>query len=323
MATVTARKLLLFAVLVLSSNALAQNLRVQVTYTNDRAVTTHARVQLMSSASNNAIAEEFTNDRGEVTFLDIGKGDYHIVVTGDGIQDADSGIFEVEGRIGSQFISIAVQRTGEGAQKGKSGGPAVSVKQLKVPSDARSKYDEATRLMAKSDWAGATAQLNQAIALYPAYAEAYNNLAAAQSRLGNRKAAREALQKAVSVDDQFAPGFVNLAHMEEGDQNYEAAETLFAKAAAIDPNAETLTLLCRTQFLNKHYDAAIATAHQVHAMPHGSFALVHYVAARSYQRENRTSDAIAEFKTLLQEDPSGARADAVRKELTEMENKAH
>jgi len=321
---VTARKLLLFAALLLSSNALAQNLRVQVTYSNDRAVTTHARVQLMSSASNNAIAEEFTNDRGEVTFLDVGKGDYHIVVTGDGIQDADSGIFEVEGRIGSQFISIPVQRTGEGAQKGKPGGPAVSVKQLKIPSEARSKYEEATRLMAKSDWAGAIGQLNQAIALYPAYAEAYNNLAAAQSRLGNRKAAREALQKAVSVDDQFAPAFVNLANMEEVDQNYDAAETLFAKAVAIDPsNVETLTLLCRAQFLDKHYDAAIATAHQVHAMPHGAFALVHYVAARSYQRENRTSDAIAEFKTLLQEDPSGARADAVRKELTEMENKAH
>jgi tetratricopeptide (TPR) repeat protein len=328
---VTVRKLLLSAVLLLSCNAPAQirntglgNLRVLVIYTDDRAVTDHARVQLMSSASNNSVTEQFTNDLGEVEFYNIETGDYHIVVTGDGIQDTDSGIFEVDGRKGSQSITIAVKRTGEGAHLAKSGTPSVSLNQLKIPSDAKSKYDEAGQLMAKADWAGAIGRLNQAIAIYPGYAEAYNNLAAAESRLGNRNRAREALQKAIRVDDHFAPALINLANLEQRDQHHQAAETLLTKAAAIDPsNAETLTLLCRAQLLDKHYDAAIATAHRVHAMPHGSFALVHYMAARAYQREGRTSDAIAEFKTLLQEEPSGARADAVRKELAESESKAH
>ncbi len=327
----TAHKLLLPTVLVLSLCALAQfktagvgNLRVRVVYTNDRSVPAHARVQLMSSASNNPIAEQFTNDLGEVEFYGIDEGDYHVVVMGEGIQDADSGIFEVDGRKGSQSISITVQRTAEGGHDARPGTPSISINQLKIPNGAKTKYDEASQLMAKADWVGAIGRLNQAIAIYPAYAEAYNNMAAAQARLGNRSRAREALLKAVSVDDHFVPGFVNLAHLEERDQNYQAAETLFAKAVAIDPsNAEMLTLLCRAQLLDKHYDTAIATAHRVHAMPHGSFAIVHYIAARAYQRENRSSEAIAEFKTLLQEEPSGARADAVRKELAEMESKAH
>ncbi len=324
-------KLLLPAVLLLSFSAGAQfrsagvgNLRVLVIYTDNRAVTGHARVQLMNSASNNSVTEQFTNDLGEVEFYSIEAGDYHLVVTGDGIQDTDSGIFEVDGRKGSQSITITVKRAGEGAHSGKSGTPSVSVNQLKIPSDAKSKYDEASQLMAKADWAGAIGRLNQAIAIYPAYAEAYNNLAAAESRLGNRNRAREALQKAISVNDHFAPALVNLANLEQRDQNHQAAETLLTKAAAIDPsNAETLTLLCRAQLLDKHYDAAIATAHRVHAMPHGSFAIVHYMAGRAYQREGRSSDAIAEFKTLLQEEPSGARSDAVRKELMELESKAH
>jgi len=327
---VTYRKLLLPAVLLLSFSAQAQfktgagNLRVRVAYTDDRAVALHIRVQLMNSASNNPIAEEFTNGLGEAEFYGIDQGDYHVVVTGEGIQDADSGIFEVDGRKGSQNISITVKRTGEGAHTDSPGTSSVSVKQLKIPSDAKNKYDEASRLMAKEDWAGAIGQLNQAIAIYPAYAEAYNNLAAAQTRLGNWSRAREALEKAISVDDHFLPGLVNLGHLEERDRNYQAAETLFAKAVAIDSsNAETLTLLCRAQLLDKHYDAAIATAHRVHAMPHGSFAIVHYIAARAYQRENRAPDAISEFKTLLLEEPSGGRADAVRKELAHMESKAH
>ena len=327
----TCRKLLLPAVLLLSLYASAQfktsglgNLKVRVTYGDDRSVGARLRVQLMNSASNNPMGEEFTNDLGEVEFYAIDQGDYHVLVTGEGIQDADSGIFEVDGRKGSQSISITVLKTGEGAHTAKPGVPSVSVNQLNIPSDARSKYDEASQLMAKADWTGAIGRLNQAVAIYPAYAEAYNNMAAADARLGHWAEAREALQKATSVDDHFAPGFVNLGHLEEREQKFEAAETLYAKAAAIDPsNAQTLTYLCRAQLLDKHYDAAIATAHRVHAMPHDQLAIVHYIAARAYQRESRTSDAIAEFKTLLQEEPSGARAEAVRKELAEMESKGH
>ena len=144
------RKLLLPAVFLLSLSAWAQfkaaglgNLRVLVVYTDDRAVTTHARVQLMSSASNNPIGEEFTNDLGEVEFYGIDEGDYHVVVMGEGIRDADSGIIQVDGRKGSQSISITVKRTEEGTHTAKAATASVSVNQLKIPHDAKSKFDEA------------------------------------------------------------------------------------------------------------------------------------------------------------------------------------
>ena len=145
-------------------------------------------------------------------------------------------------------------------------------------------------------------------------------MAAAHVRLGEWTQAREALQKATTVDDHFAPGFVNLGHLEERDHSFQAAEDDYAKAAALDPgNVRTMTYLCRAQLLDKHYDAAIATAQRVHGMPHDKLAIVHYIAARAYQHENRKADAIAEFKIMLQEEPSGARADEVRKELAELD----
>jgi len=302
------------------------NLRIRITYTDDRATTVRARVRLFTAGNSEVIAEGFCDDAGAVEFNAVPIGTYHLIVSGEGLQETDSGSFEVDSRKTTQSIFVAVRKTGENrdAAGEKRGGPSVSVNQLKIPEDARNKLNEATQLMVKADWAGAIGRLNQAIAIYPAYAEAYNNLAAVQARLGNLNQARESLQKATSVDDHFAPGFVNLGHLEEREQKFQAAETQFAKAAAIDPsNVETLTLLCRAQLLDKHYDSAVATAHKVHAMPHTAFAIVHYIAARAFQRENRTSDAIAEFKTLLQEEPSGARADAVRKELADMESKAH
>ena len=323
----TVRKLLfLSAFLLLTLVVLAQfksgvgNLKVRVTYGDGHPAEARLRVQLMNSASNNPMGEEFTNDQGEVQFYSIDEGDYHVLVTGDGIQDADSGIIEVDGRKGSQDVSITVQRAGEGAQRGKPGAPSVSVNQLKVPPDAKSKYDEASQAIAKGDYAGAVERLTQAIAIYPNYAEAYNNLAAAYTRQEEWAKAREALRKATSMDGHFAPGFVNLGHLDEREQSFQAAEDDYAKAAALDPgNVRTMTYLCRAQLLDKHYDAAIATAQRVHALPHGQLAIVHYIAARAYQHENRKADAIAEFKIMLQEEPSGARADEVRKELVELD----
>jgi hypothetical protein len=173
---VTCPKLLLLVVLLLSLSARAQfkaaglgNLRVLVVYTDDRAVAAHTRVQLMSSASNNPIGEEFTNDLGEVKFYGIDEGDYHVVVMGEGIQDADSGIIQVDGRKGSQSISITVKRTGEGAHAAKPGTPSVSVQNLKIPSDAKAKYDEASQLMAKGDWPGAIGRLNRIIKGRPSW----------------------------------------------------------------------------------------------------------------------------------------------------------
>jgi tetratricopeptide (TPR) repeat protein len=325
---VSYRKFLLPVVFLLSLCSAAQfksgvgNLKVRVIYSDGRSVGARLRVQLMNSASNNAMGEEFTNDQGEAEFYSIDEGDYHVLVTGDGIQDADSGIIEVDDRKGSQSISITVERASEAG--GKPGTPSVSVSQLKIPSDAKAKYDEASQLMAKADYAGAIERLNQAIAIYPKYVEAYNNLAAAETRLSNWNEAREALQKATNVDNHFAPGFVNLGHLDERELNFQGAETQYAKAAELDPsNATTLTYLCRAQLLDKHYAAAIATAQRVHGMPHDKLALVHYMAARAYQHENRTSAAIGEFKIMLQEEPSGARADAVRKEVATLESKAH
>jgi len=50
-------------------------------------------------------------------------------------------------------------------------------------------------------------------------------------------------------------------------------------------------------------------------MAHAGYASVHYISARALLDENRTQDAVSQFQLMLTEEPTGARADAVRKEL--------
>jgi tetratricopeptide (TPR) repeat protein len=296
------------------------NVHVYVTYSDDRPVTEQVKVALVGGSSGSQISDTFTNDRGEVTFMNVNAGNYHVVVSGAGIQSAESDSFLVDERKSTQSVLVRVRRQGDNgeAKAGKSG--TISASDLKVPKKASQEFDKATKLMANQEWQKAIDQLNQALALYPGYAEAYTNLGVVYARLGDSEKEREALQKAIAANDHFAPAFSNLARMEMKEHNFAAAEGHLTQAVSADPtDVRTLVLLAQSQLLNHHYQDAIASAGKVHSMAHDTYALVHFVAARAWERLNRFPDAVSEFKIFLTEEPTGDRATAARQEMAAIE----
>jgi tetratricopeptide (TPR) repeat protein len=298
------------------------NVRVRIVYPNERPAGKQLRVRLMNGAGGETVADYFTTDNGAVEFNGVPVGVYHIVVSGEGIEEADSGQFEVDRRKVSQSIFITVHAVN--ANHGAQGAQSVAAVDLSVPDDARKEFDKATKAMADQDWASAQQRLSHAIELYPQYALAYSNLGLVYARLKDPVHEREALEKAIKLDDHMVPASVNLAKLcfREGDS--VRAESLLEAAVRGDPsNAEALALLAQAQLLNKQFDAAITSARAVHAMPHANFAVVHYIAARALERENRPQDAIVELQVFLKEEPSGARADQVRKEMAQLQKTQH
>jgi tetratricopeptide (TPR) repeat protein len=297
--------------------------KVRVAYTDGRPCDIHLRVQLMNSASNASEAEAFSNDSGGVEFSGVQVGNYHIVVSGDGIQTTDSGMFEVDSRKSSQSVDITVRRTGESdmPRSKESYAGSVAAVDLKVPEAAKKEFARANGYIDKKQWKKAIERLNKALQICPKYAAAYNNLGVAYGRSGDRTSERQALQQAVSVNDKFAAAYVNLAKMDIVDRNFPEAETFLGKAASADPgNPQTMVLLANVQLLDQHYDEAIANCHRVHSTPRDPHPLAHYIAARALEHENHTVEAANELKTFLQEESSGPRADAVRKELASLQS---
>jgi tetratricopeptide (TPR) repeat protein len=295
------------------------NLKVRLFFTDGHPCTLRVQVQLMISASTSPTGEQYTNDEGTASFDGIEVGNYHVVVSGDGIQQTDSGLFQVDARKGTQHLDLTVKRTDEGKAK-MPVAPTVSAMDLNVPKKAQKEFDQANESIAQQDWKKALEQLNKAVEAYPNYVAAYNNLAVVYARLGDRQDERQALQKAVSLDAHFAPAFANLGKMAITDHNYPEAETYLSKANAADPNdSQTLVLLAQVELLDQHYDEAIAHCHQAHSTSQ-AHALAHYIAARAFEHENRPGDAISELQTFLEEEPSGGRADAVRKEVAGLQN---
>lgn len=296
------------------------SVRVRVISGNVRACAIQANVSLLSG-SGARIAQGFTNQECEVDFANVPAGSYRVIVSGPGIENSDSGAFSVEPLI-RQDLEVAVKHVGQANQNGTivSASPFVTVGDLSIPEGARKEFDKANQLIARDNWQKAIARLNKAIAIYPQYAEAYNNLGMAYGRLGDKVRDREALQKAVSLNDHFAPAYVNLARLAIADRDFPQAEALLNRATAIAPNdSQILVLLASAELLNQHYDQALATCRRVHSTSRNAHALVHYIAARVFEHENRPADALAELQTFLSEEQSGPRADAARKEMISLQ----
>jgi tetratricopeptide (TPR) repeat protein len=290
----------------------SNRVRIRIENASNRACDIRTRVSLVSS-SGPTVAEGNASPQCVVEFFSVPAGNYHVVVSGPGI--AGEREFAIDANK-TQELEVPVSASGEPKPLGASSA-TVAASELTVPRSAKKKFDSASQLIAKNDLPRALAQLHKAIDIDPTYAEAYNDLGVVYGRMGEKTQSREALQAAIRLDDHLAPAYVNLARLEIADRSYADAERLLGKATASGlDDAPTLILLASVQLLTQHYDQAVANCRKAHASPQAAHAAAHYIAARAYEHENRPAEALAELQILLGEEPSGARADAARKEMS-------
>ena len=262
-----------------------------------------------------------TSSDCEIQFVDIPIGTYRLSVSGLHFSAFDAGTVAIDSS-GSKEMEVTIDSGKRANQGGMT--PLVGVGELNVPSNARKEFDKANELIAKKDFEKAIQRLDKAIAIYPAYTEAYNNLAVVYSRLGDSKQENEALEKALSIDDHFAPAYVNLGRVDLRTGKFSEAEAALNKANSLDPNdGMTMVLLAYVEFMNRHFDEAIATSRRAHSLPQGPHAFVHQVAARAFEQKHDVTNAIAELELFLKEEQTGPRAEIVRKELAALQVSIH
>lgn len=310
--------LVLLATAALAHGSNSGRLHVRLVFSDGHPCNLRVHVVLLNGASSTPVGESYTDQDGTADFADLATGTYHLVASGDGIEETDSGRVDVNAGDAAQSF-VTVKRSGETVPAARNPG-TVSAVELNIPVEAKKDFDNARTFMAKQNWNKAKDELLKAVASYPQYASAYNNLGVVYARLGDRVHERESLQTAIRLDDHFAAALVNLATMAVVDHNLAEAEPLLNRAAGADPNnVQTLVLLAKVQFAQQHWEAAVATCHKVHFVHLGEEPFGHYIAAQALERENRPSDAVSELHTFLEEEPTGPRADAIRKEMAASE----
>jgi tetratricopeptide (TPR) repeat protein len=293
-----------------------QRLRVRVAFSNgfcDRS--THVRLL----GRNGSVAEGDANEQCEVDLGNVPVGTYHLNVSGQNFSATDEAVSLSSA---STELEINVKRA-DNSDGGALAGPMVAAADLAVPHSAQKEFDKSNDQIARQDFSKALQSLNRAIAIYPAYADAYNNLGVVYARLGDRDRERDALQKALSINDRFAPAYVNLGRMNIATGDFPNAESALTKAASYDPkDAMTLVLLAYSELMNKHFEDVITASRKAHALQ-GAHAFAHQLAARAYEQKRDAADAIVELEQFLKEEPEGQRADIARKELAAVRKIPH
>jgi tetratricopeptide (TPR) repeat protein len=191
----------------------------------------------------------------------------------------------------------------------------VSAAELAIPSRARKEFDKGNAALQKHDFEEARHHFEKAIDLYPSFPSAYNNLGVVFARLGQPDSERDALQTALQLNDHFELAYLNWGRMDIASSNFTDAETMLKKASSLNSSdAVALILLAYAELEKGNPQEVLATREKAHALakPH---AFVHRLAARAYEQQNQFDRAIAELKLSLQEEPTGSRADAARREL--------
>jgi len=292
---------------------------VHVVYPNDRPAGENIDVSLQAAAGG-VVKEYFTNSEGEVTFGDISAGSYVITVRGADIKETRSGILTFNSFETMRHEYIHAEPIESATAVGSKEG-AVSAAELKVPDKARKELIKGNEAAAKGDSKKAFEHYEKAIALYPQYALAYNNLGATYMNNKDPGHAREAWDKALEADPDLASANANVAKLRILEHNYAAAIPLLEKALSTEPtNPSYLLLMSQAQLFSGHYDQALAYARKVYLTQHAKYEVAHIIAGRALEAENHPDQARIEYEVLLKEAPATPEATEARKSIERLDN---
>ncbi len=204
--------------------------------------------------------------------------------------------------------------------------PALSVSKLdlKAPGKARHEYDKGLLFLNKKNYQEAVSHLSAAASMYSDFVAAHNALGSSYLGLNENEKARSEFVTAIALDDHLPISHLNLGCAELALKNFPAAESAVKTAASIAPlDMQVLTALTYAELMNHDYEAAIATAHEVHLKKHKDAAIVHFYAANAWYGRTNLKEAQNELQELLREDPKSPAAEQARNTLEQIKREEH
>jgi tetratricopeptide (TPR) repeat protein len=266
------------------------------------------------------IDQQFTDGEGQVMFHVSSNegGGYQVRSSGPDIEDSLSDPITVYPGDRMDVAYVRVQ------QKQSAAAPAdtktktkttasASANELRVPADAKRAFMKGMDALYRHDYPKAAEAFEKAVATYPQYDMAYDNLGVSYVMLAQPDKARAAFERAVQLNDKNADADRNYARLLLGSKENVRAIELLTKALAVEPqDPSTLTLLSIAQLRTGDVNAALQNALRVHQLTHEPHASAHYVAGRAYEEKQDYQKASVEYETYLRESPGGAEAPQVR-----------
>jgi tetratricopeptide (TPR) repeat protein len=301
------------------SSAGITTITVRVTYQQNHRPAPALRVELLSPLGGMA-GMRTTDGNGGATFDGVGTGRYQVRVSGPDVETTTSETIETGGGQGGPYITEHVEVRLTEKAEANAPGPALAVV---IPEAARQEFNLGSKEMDKKRWEEAKDHFQKAIASFPKYAEAFNNLGQVEIQLKDGKNAVEAFRSATQIDPTLQQANLYLGHFYYENIQYKEAEPYLLHAAADQPkNAQLLTALANTEMQNGESDLALATARKVPSLPdHKQFAISHLIVAQALTGKHQDDEIAKEYEKYLKEAPDSPLAPRVRDALAKLKTK--
>jgi Tfp pilus assembly protein PilF len=280
-------------------------------------VNTRISIKLQSMTKGEILAS--TDDSGKFVFSRLSSGLYTVVVDGGReLETVNQEIEIIQARnSGSQTYSVTIRLRYKAKSEAKPS--VIKADQAAVPKKALEIYRQAVKLARSSDHRAAIEQLKLAIAEYPSYLDALNELGVQYMRLNELEKADEALQSALKIKPEAFEPLVNYGIVLFRLQRFDEAESILRAALEVKKNSSvvhyylgrTLTELQRFDEAEKELKLALTDSDD-------QMTEVHRMLANLYIAKGENKQAVKVLETYLELVPTAPDAEKLRRVISEL-----
>ena len=262
-------------------------------------------------------AVAYTDQQGQFEFSGLNAGLYTVEAEADREREFEP----VSERVQLYTKNTPASITLTFREKSKAGGkerPAgvVSAGELeqKVPRKAAEEFERASRASSEGRAAEAVEHLEKAVALFPDYLMAHNDLGTQLLALGRLAEAEEHLRKAVAIDPKAFNPRLNLAIVLAALRRYPEAAESAARALELNPAAPAAHLYAGLAHLgledSEGAEKELEAAYRLGGAP---FALAQFHLGQLYLKKGERALALKAFETYLRDMPDATNAEQVKR----------
>ncbi|MGQ0760657.1 MAG: tetratricopeptide repeat protein [Acidobacteriota bacterium] len=275
----------------------------------------NANIKITLQTIRGTVIVVFTDSQGQFEFSELVPGNYQIEVDPTDRSRFDTSSEDVQVFRGApSVVTLTVKaRAGSNARTKNS---TVSVTELSrdVPSKAKKEFEKASVAANKGLTEEAIAHLKSAVAIYPQFAMAYNDLGVQLLAAGRLDEARDALERAVGLDRNAFNPTLNLGIVLVHLHRFAEAVEVLSRAITTQPNSAAARLysgmalraLGNLESAEKNFKSAYQVGGAEYAVA------LFYLGEIYLDRGNRNS-ALDSLQRYLAEVPNAANGNQVRK----------
>jgi tetratricopeptide (TPR) repeat protein len=276
-----------------------------------------ASVKITLQTLRETVAVVFTENQGQFEFAELRPGNYQLEVDPTDRQQFDVSTESVQVFKGMpSVVALTLKEKKAAETKRSTDAKTVSAIALgrEIPANARKEFDKASKFSREGKTEEAIYHLRRAIALYPDFVMAHNDLGTQLLGQGKLDEAAQELRTAINLDPTSFNPILNLGIVLTQQQRFSEAVDLFGKALSIEPGSPAARLysgICLMALAK--FEAAEKDLKTAYELGGAQYSLANFHLGQLYMNRGARDLALNSFELYLKDIPSSTNADQVRK----------